>query len=71
MVSMKWTCQLSGSPMLPREAATPPSAMTVWALPSRDLQTTRTLQPASRAATVARSPAPPAPTMRTSDSNVS
>src|SRR5450432_3177763 len=57
--------------MLPSDAATPPSAITVCALPSRDLHTTRTLQPASRAATTALRPAPPAPTINTSDSNVS
>src|SRR5579863_4506122 len=49
----------------------PPSAMTVWALPSRDLVTTVTLHPASAAAIAARIPAPPAPTTSTSHSMVS
>ena len=39
MVSRKWTFQLSSGQTLPMAAATPPSAMTVWALPSSDLQT--------------------------------
>ena len=39
MVSRKWTCQLSSGHTLPRAAAMPPSAMTVCALPSSDLQT--------------------------------
>src|SRR4026207_1320604 len=38
MVSLKWTCQLSCGSTLPMAAATPPSAITVWALPSSDLQ---------------------------------
>ena len=44
----------------------PPSAMTVWALPSSDLQTTPTERPAAMPATAARRPAPPAPMMRMS-----
>ncbi len=47
-------------------AAMPPSAMTVCALPSRDLHTTAVRAPASWAAIAARRPAPPAPTMTTS-----
>src|SRR6476620_1777564 len=47
-------------------AATPPSAITVWALPSSDLQTSPTSAPASLAAIAARRPAPPAPMTRTS-----
>ena len=47
-------------------AAMPPSAITVCALPSRDLQTTAVLAPASCAAMAARSPAPPAPITTTS-----
>ena len=42
MVSAKWTFQLSRSSTLARAAAMPPSAMTVWALPSSDLQTSPT-----------------------------
>ena len=38
MVSRKWTCQLSLLFTLPIEAAMPPSAMTVCALPNSDLQ---------------------------------
>src|SRR5947209_5462323 len=57
--------------MLLSAAATPPSAITVCALPRSDLQTTPTEQPASRAAITARSPAPPAPTTSTSYSKVS
>ena len=39
IVSRKCTCQLSSGQTLPSAAATPPSAMTVCALPSSDLQT--------------------------------
>ena len=49
MVSRKWTCQLSLLLTLPMLAAMPPSAMTVCALPNRDLQMTATRIPASRA----------------------
>ena len=70
MVSAKWTSQLSGVSRLASPAAMPPSAMTVWALPSSDLLTTRVEQPASAAAMAARSPAPPAPTTSTSHSRV-
>ncbi len=42
IVSRKWTCQLSSFQTLPMAAAMPPSAMTVWALPSSDLQITAT-----------------------------
>ena len=35
MVSRKWTFQLSSGHRLPRAAAIPPSAITVWALPRR------------------------------------
>src|ERR1035441_4220718 len=71
MVSAKCTSQLSSGSRLPIPAAMPPSAMTVWALPSSDLVTTVTLQPASAAAIAARMPAPPAPTTSTSHSMVS
>src|SRR6185503_10802524 len=47
MVSAKWTFQLSRSSTCPIEAAMPPSAMTVWALPSSDLQTRPTDRPAA------------------------
>src|SRR3954462_14622703 len=69
-VSAKCTFQLSRSSTLARAAATPPSAMTVCAFPSSDLQTIPTLAPAADAAIAARSPAPPAPMTRTSCSKV-
>jgi hypothetical protein len=51
---------------LPIEAAMPPSAITVWALPNSDLQTIAVRLPNSRASIAARSPAPPAPITTTS-----
>jgi hypothetical protein len=66
MVSLKWTCQLSFGLALPIAAAHPPSAITVWALPNNDLQTTATFKPRSRASMTARKPAPPAPITTTS-----
>src|SRR5438309_2334037 len=48
------------------DAAMPPSAMTVCALPSSDLQTTAVRAPLSWASIAARRPAPPAPTTTTS-----
>ena len=45
IVSRKWTCQESCSATLPSAAATPPSAITVWALPRSDLQTSPTFAP--------------------------
>src|SRR5436190_14701056 len=66
MVSRKCTCQLSSGHRLPSAAAAPPSAMTVGALPSRDLPTTATRAPASWAAIAARRPEPPAPITTTS-----
>src|SRR5665213_1981736 len=71
MVSRKWTCQLSSDHTLPMEAAMPPSAMTVWALPRSDLQMTAVLAPWAWASMAARRPAPPAPTTITSKSWVS
>ena len=47
MVSRKWTFQLSSGHTLPMAAAAPPSAMTVWALPSRDLHTSAVRWPSS------------------------
>src|SRR4051794_9162584 len=66
MVSRKCTCQLSSSQRLPIAAAMPPSAITVCALPSSDLQTSAVRAPASCAAIAARRPAPPAPITTTS-----
>ena len=71
IVSRKWTFQLSLGSTYPSAAATPPSAMTVWALPSSDLQTSPTLVPSALASMAARNPAPPAPMTRTSCSCVS
>ena len=66
IVSRKWICQVSDAATLPSAAATPPSAITVWALPRSDLQTRPTVAPAARASMAARRPAPPAPMTRTS-----
>src|SRR3954451_5918816 len=66
MVSRKWTSQLSSGQRLPMAAAMPPSAITVCALPSRDLQTIAVFAPASWAAMAARRPEPPAPITTTS-----
>src|SRR5882762_6829319 len=71
IVSRKWTCQLSSGHTLPSAAATPPSAITVWALPRSDLQTRPTDTPCAAASTAARRPAPPAPITSTSCSCVS
>jgi hypothetical protein len=71
IVSAKWASQLSRCATLPSAAAMPPSAITVCALPSSDLQTTSTRAPAPAAAIAARIPAPPAPITRTSVSTVS
>ena len=66
MVSRKCTSQLSSGQRLPMAAAMPPSAITVWALPSSDLHTIAVRAPASCAAMAARRPAPPAPITTTS-----
>src|SRR5580698_4502236 len=71
MVSRKCTFQLSSGQTLPMAAAAPPSAMTVWALPSRDLHTSAVRSPRSLASMAARMPAPPAPITTTSKSCVS
>src|SRR5829696_2733267 len=71
MVSRKCTRQLSSGYTLPMAAAMPPSAMTVWALPSSDLQTRAVRAPRSLASMAARRPAPPAPMTTTSNSWVS
>ena len=65
-VSVTWTFQSSRSSTLPIAAAMPPSAITVCALPSRDLQITPQEAPAAEASIAARRPAPPAPTTSTS-----
>ena len=66
MVSRKCTCQLSLLLTLPIAAATPPSAMTVCALPNSDLEMMAVRLPLSRASIAARRPAPPAPITTTS-----
>ena len=66
MVSRKCTSQLSSGQRLPMAAAMPPSAITVCALPSSDLQTIAVFAPASWAAIAARRPEPPAPITTTS-----
>ena len=66
MVSAKCTFQLSRSSLWAMAAAMPPSAITVWALPSSDLQIRPTDTPAPQASMAARSPAPPAPMTSTS-----
>ena len=70
MVSAKCVDQESRSSAFPIAAAMPPSAMTVCALPSRDLQIRATLEPLPLASMAARRPAPPAPMTRTSNSCV-
>src|SRR6478735_2974788 len=67
MVSRKCTCQLSCGFTLPMAAAIPPSAITVCALPNSDLVRIATRLPAWRPAIAARSPAPPAPMISTSN----
>src|SRR5215470_8924918 len=71
MVSAKWASQLSRPATLPSAAAMPPSAITVWALPSSDLHRTSTRAPPEAAAMAALIPAPPAPMTSTSVSTVS
>ena len=66
IVSAKCTFQLSRSSLCAIAAAMPPSAMTVCALPSSDLQIRPTETPLSAASIAARRPAPPAPMMSTS-----
>ena len=66
MVSAKCTFQLSRSSTLASAAAMPPSAITVCALPSSDLQMRPTETPDFAASMAARSPAPPAPMISTS-----
>src|SRR5579885_872065 len=71
MVSRKCVRQSSALSTLPIAAAMPPSAITVCALPSSDLQTTPTRAPLASASIAARRPAPPAPMINTSYSCVS
>src|SRR5262245_39064319 len=71
IVSWKCVVQPSAASTLPNAAAMPPSAMTVWALPSRDLQTSAVRAPSADDSIAARRPAPPAPITTTSNSCVS
>jgi hypothetical protein len=70
-VSWKCVCQLSSASTFPSAAAIPPSAMTVCALPSSDLQTRAVRAPEAEDSIAARRPAPPAPITITSYSCVS
>src|SRR5690349_22022459 len=70
-VSWKWICHESAASTLPNAAATPPSAITVCAFPSSDLETSAVREPSALDSIAARSPAPPAPITRTSYSCVS
>jgi len=71
IVSRKCVRQSSPLSTLAIAAARPPSAITVCALPSSDLQTTPTRAPWASASIAARRPAPPAPMISTSCSCVS
>src|SRR5437870_239484 len=71
MVSRKWVSHPSWGTTWASAAATPPSAITVCALPSSDLHTSPTDTPSCAASIVARRPAPPAPITSTSCSWVS
>src|SRR5262249_21365670 len=66
MVSRKCTCQLSLELALPIDAAQPPSAITVCALPTSDLQIPATRIACCRASIAPRGPSPPAPITSTS-----
>src|SRR5712664_4967527 len=66
IVSRKCVLQSSARSTFDIAAAMPPSAITVCALPSNDLHTTPTLAPCASASIAARSPAPPAPMIKTS-----
>ena len=66
MVSLKWVCHPSRASTFARAAAAPPSAITVWALPSNDLQIIAVLAPWREDSIAALSPAPPAPITITS-----
>ena len=61
----------SAASTLPSAAAIPPSAITVCALPSSDLQTSAVVAPSADDSIAARIPAPPAPITTTSWSCVS
>ena len=70
IVSRKWTFQWSRLSTFPKAAATPPSAITVCALPNSDLHIRPVLNPWLEHSIAALNPAPPAPTTRTSCSMV-
>ena len=65
--TVSYMCQRQSSgPMLPSAAATPPCAATVCERVGNTLVTHAVLRPASAQPSVARRPAPPAPTTTTS-----
>ncbi len=64
-VSYMCHCQLSG-PMFDSDAAMPPWAATVWLRVGNTLVTQAVFSPCSAMPSVARRPAPPAPTTTTS-----
>ena len=64
---MSYMCQRQSSgPMLPSAAEMPPCAATVWERVGKTLVTQAVRRPACEQPTVARRPAPPAPTTTTS-----
>src|ERR1041385_1976471 len=71
IVSWKCVCHESCASTFANAAAMPPSAITVCALPSNDLQTKAVRAPDADASMAARNPAPPAPITMMSCSCVS
>ena len=66
-LTVSYMCQRqSSSPMLPSAAAMPPCAATVWLRVGNTLVMQAVLRPLGVMPSVARSPAPPAPTTTTS-----
>src|SRR6185369_1935118 len=67
-LTVSYMCQFQlSSPMLPRDAPTPPCAATVCERVGNTLDSTAVLTPASESCSAARSPAPPAPTTTASN----
>ena len=66
-LTVSYMCQRqSSAPMLPSAAEMPPCAATVWLRVGKTLVMQAVDRPASARPSVARRPAPPAPTMTTS-----
>ena len=66
-LTVSYMCQRqSSSPMLPRAALMPPCAATVWLRVGKSLVMQAVESPLSASPSVARRPAPPAPTTMTS-----